>query len=82
MRGPGQCYNQYVSDDDANASNEGVQDRAADRPADPANTLSFTIDLDECLGSVAWNVGFLTVRITATTPVGDNASQWLHFVRR
>ncbi|MEA2393428.1 MAG: hypothetical protein QOJ82_1319 [Solirubrobacteraceae bacterium] len=61
-----------------------VRDGQADRPADPANTVTFSVDLTRCLqnGGVAWNPGeVLAVDIQARSSYGDNAAQKIFFKR-
>lgn len=81
-RGPGTCRSGYTTtDSDAAVGGEGIVDRATDRAAHPANTLSFTLDLDACLAGVAtWSSGqSLGVDIQAKTTYGDNAAQKIYF---
>lgn len=82
-RGPGTCFTGYTtSDPDAATGTEGIVDTVADRPANPANTLSFTVDLDTCLGEIPWNSGqTISVDIQAKTAYGDNAAQKIYFRR-
>ena len=50
---------------------------AADRPADPANQLTFSVDITRCLtnGGVTWNAGeTLAVDVPARSNYGDNAA--------
>jgi hypothetical protein len=84
--GPGgRCQGQYASTDaDATVTGDGVLDKADDRAANPANTLSFTVDVDACLAasSVTWPVGHkLGVDIQARAAQGDNAAQKIWFKR-
>jgi hypothetical protein len=61
-----------------------VLDAAADRPADPANQLTFSVDITRCLtnGGVTWNPGeTLAVDIQARSNYGDNAAQKVFFRR-
>ena len=65
-------------------SNDGVADAASDRPSDPANTLTFTVDLDACLAAsgLTWGAGqSLKVDIQARSEFGDNAAQAVYFKR-
>lgn len=82
-QGPGSCRSGYTtSDSDATLGTEGIVDTVADRAADPANTLTFTIDLQACLGSVSWASGqTLAVDIQAKSQYGDNAAQKIFFKR-
>jgi hypothetical protein len=84
--GPGRprCGSDAYSTTDPNLSVSGDQlvDRARDRPADVANTLTFSIDLSNCLsaGSVTWTAGqTLAVDIQAVSSYGDNAAQKVFF---
>jgi hypothetical protein len=84
--GPGgRCQGQYASTDtDATVTAEGILDKADDRAAAPANTLSFTVDVDACLAasSVTWPVGDkLGIDIQARAAQGDNAAQKIWFKR-
>lgn len=84
--GPGgRCQGQYASTDaDATVTSDGVVDKADDRAANPANTLSFTVDVDACLAanSVTWSVGDkLGIDIQARAVQGDNAAQKIWFKR-
>jgi hypothetical protein len=84
--GPGgRCQGQYASTDtDAAVTADGILDRTDDRPAAPANTLSFTVDVDACLAasSVTWPVGDkLAIDIQARAAQGDNAAQKIWFKR-
>jgi hypothetical protein len=84
--GPGgRCQGQYASTDaDATVTSDGVLDKADDRAADAANTLSFTVDVDACLAanSVTWPVGDkLGIDIQARAAQGDNAAQKVWFRR-
>jgi hypothetical protein len=84
--GPGgNCQGQYASTDvDATVTRDGVLDKADDRAAAAANTLSFTVDVDACLAanSVTWPVGDkLGIDIQARAAQGDNAAQKIWFER-
>jgi len=84
--GPGgRCQGQYGSTDaDATVTADGIVDKADDRAAAPANTLSFTVDVDACLAanSVTWPVGHkLGIDIQARATQGDNAAQKIWFKR-
>jgi hypothetical protein len=81
----GNCQGKYASTDaDATVTSDGVLDKADDRPAAAANTLSFTVDVDACLAtnSVTWPVGDkLGIDIQARAAQGDNAAQKIWFKR-
>jgi len=84
--GPGNCKPASYSTTDTNLSvaGDGVVDAASDRPSDPANTLTFTVDLDACLAAfgLAWGSGqSLKVDIQARSEFGDNAAQAVFFKR-
>ena len=56
---------------------EGVRDSAVDRPADPANTLTFTVDVSACLrdsGLPDWDDGSVgsEIFVSATSAFGDS----------
>jgi hypothetical protein len=81
----GNCQGRYASTDaDATVTSDGVLDKADDRAAAAANTLSFTVDVDACLAanSVTWPVGdTLGIDIQARAAQGDNAAQKIWFKR-
>ncbi|MEA2222473.1 MAG: hypothetical protein QOH83_849 [Solirubrobacteraceae bacterium] len=81
----GNCQGQYASTDaDATVTSDGVLDKADDRAAAPANTLSFTVDVDACLAAnaVTWAAGDkLGIDIQARAVQGDNAAQKIWFKR-
>jgi hypothetical protein len=81
----GNCQGRYASTDtDATVTRDGVLDKADDRAAAAANTLSFTVDVDACLAanSVTWAVGDkLGIDIQARAAQGDNAAQKIWFKR-
>ena len=55
-----------------------LTDTAADRPADPANTLTVTIDLTGCLAGAGLTLEpgqSLAFELQAKSRVGDNADQ-------
>jgi hypothetical protein len=84
--GPGgNCQGKYASTDaDATVTSDGVLDKADDRAAAAANTLSFTVDVDACLAanSVTWPAGDkLGIDIQARAAQGDNAAQKIWFTR-
>jgi hypothetical protein len=82
---PGTCPAASLSESDASLSADGDQlrDAAVDRAADPANTIAFTVNMTDCLGSGAsWDVGeTLKFDLQARTRDGDNAAQMWSFVR-
>lgn len=85
-RGPGNCpASSYATTDPSlSAGGDGVIDSASDRPADPANTLTFSINLTQCLAAagLAWAPGqTLQVDIQARSEFGDNAAQKIAFQR-
>jgi len=68
------------------ATHPVLADRASDRPADPANTFTFTVNATDCFAShgrtIAPGEEFSLV-ITGLTPTGGDASfQSIHFQRR
>ena len=68
------------------AAHPVLGDRASDRPADPANTFTFTVNATDCFAShgrtIAPGEDFSLV-ITGLTPTGGDASfQPIHFQRR
>jgi hypothetical protein len=81
----GNCRGLYASTDpDASVTADGVVDKADDRAAAAANTLSFTVDVDACpaANSVTWPVGDkLGIDIQARATQGDNAAQKIWFKR-
>jgi hypothetical protein len=84
--GPGgNCQGRYASTDaDATVTGDGVLDKADDRAAAAANTLSFSVDVDACLAAnaVTWPVGDkLGIDIQARAAQGDNAAQKIWFKR-
>jgi hypothetical protein len=84
--GPGNCRPESYSTTDPSLSvtGNGVVDAASDRPADPANTLTFTVDLNACLAAsgLTWGSGqSLKVDIQARSEFGDNAAQAVFFKR-
>lgn len=84
--GPGNCPGSTYTAASPNltADSEGVLDGESDHPADPANTLTFSVNLSQCLASrgIAWTAGqVLQVDIQARSEFGDNAAQKISFVR-
>jgi hypothetical protein len=82
--GPGNCpaATYSVTDPSLSVGADGVVDSAADRPADPANTLTFSVNLTQCLGAAGWAPGqTLQVDIQARSEFGDNAAQLIIFQR-
>ena len=61
----------------------GMTDDAADAPANPANTLSMSLNFNACLASkgVTWNKGeAMQLEIVARSPTGgDNSAQQVFF---
>lgn len=84
-QGPGNCPASSYSTSDPNlvvGSEEEPVDQHGDQAADPANTLTFTVDLTACLGSTPFNVGStLGLDIQARSNDGDNAAQKI-FIKR
>ena len=85
-RGPGNCAASAYSTADPNlkVGGDGVEDSSADRPSNPANTLTFSVNLTRCLAAagVAWLSGeTLQVDIQARSSFGDNAAQKVSFRR-
>lgn len=82
--GPGLCGASTYSESDASLSvgSSGLDDASADRAADPANTLTYTVNMTSCLGATTWDVGeTLQVDLQARSNDGDNAAQKVWFVR-
>lgn len=82
--GPGLCDVSTYTESDANlsAGSDSLTDAAADADADAANTLTFAVNITDCLGATTWNVGDdLQFDLQARTSDGDNAAQKLHFHR-
>jgi hypothetical protein len=84
--GPGGCPSSTYTTADPNLSvtADGLVDSAADQPANPANTLTFSVNLTRCLAAAgqAWTTGQrLQVDIQARSEFGDNAAQKINFVR-
>jgi hypothetical protein len=85
-RGPGNCAASTYSTTDPNlkVGGGGVEDSSADRPSVSANTLTFSVNLTQCLAAAAvtWSSGAtLQVDIQARSSFGDNAAQKLSFRR-
>jgi hypothetical protein len=82
---PGRCAASTLTEGDPNLSADGdeLRDAALDRAADPANTLTFTVNMTDCLGSGAtWDIGeSLNFDLQARTRDSDNAAQKLEFRR-
>ncbi len=84
--GPGNCRPSAYSTTDPALTLQGdaLVDSAVDRAADPSNTLTFTVDLNDCLAArgIAWSSGqSLKVDIQARSEYGDNAAQGIFFRR-
>jgi hypothetical protein len=59
---------------------DGLQDTTADAPANPANTLSYSLNATACLGAVAWTSGqTMQLEIVARATAGDNSAQQVYF---
>jgi hypothetical protein len=77
------CPTGYSTTDPNLAANPDPQlggfiDQAADAPADPAHTLSFTLNLSACLAAKgqSWTSGDIQLELTARSQTGgDNSSQ-------
>ncbi|MBI4898137.1 MAG: hypothetical protein HY827_07200 [Actinobacteria bacterium] len=87
VRGPGNCAASTYTTSDPNLtlSGQSPQDTADDSPADPANTLTFAVNLTQCLAAagITWNSGeSLGVDIQAVSEFGDNAAQKVSFVKQ
>lgn len=85
--GPGNCAASTYATTDPHLSVAGQspQDTAEDGPADPANTLTFSVNLTQCLAAagITWNSGeTLGVDIQAVSEFGDNAAQKISFVKQ
>lgn len=83
-QGPGNCTPASYSTTDPNlatTTNDGVQDSKGDTNADSTNTLTFTVNVTQCLnaassGAVSWASGqTLFIDFQARSKVGDNAAQ-------
>jgi hypothetical protein len=80
-RGPQSCALANLSSGDAGLHPLppfALTDTAADRPADPANTLTVTIDLTGCLAAAGLSLEpgqSLAFELQAKSRVGDNADQ-------
>ena len=61
----------------AQGPDQGVVDNAADQLANPANTISFTIDLAQCVGQPIADRGF-PFSVVARTARGENAGTKLY----
>lgn len=63
--------------------NEGVLDTAADAPSNPANTITFTLDLTKCYPDGALGMigagEVLDIDLMAQSAYGDNAARGLFF---
>lgn len=84
-KGPGHCPVSSYSTSDPNLKigNEGLEDQTADQPSNPANTLTFSVNLTACLASISWSSGQeLAIDIDAYTKDGDNSAQKIHFKRQ
>lgn len=82
--GPHDCKISSYSAIDPNlkAGDRSLEDQVDDQPSDSANSLTLTIDINDCLGSISWTSGqVLGVDITASTQDSDNAAQKIYFTR-
>ncbi|MCB0878653.1 MAG: hypothetical protein KDC46_06690, partial [Thermoleophilia bacterium] len=82
--GPGICAGSSLSESDPSlvAAGDQLRDRAPDRAASASHTITFTVDMTDCLGTTSWDVGeTLSFDLQARTRDGDNAAQKLTFVR-
>lgn len=84
--GPGPCPPSVYSNIDENMTllGDGLQDRLGDRPVDPENFFTYTINLSTCLAarSLGWDPGEqLMVPIQMMNNYGDNTAQNICFVR-
>jgi hypothetical protein len=85
--GPGLCPGSVFTTDDPHLAvvPDGLQDSLGDRPADPAHTFTYTIDLSACVESVpdvTWDPGeVVMVPVQMMNVYGDNATQNVFFVR-
>jgi hypothetical protein len=81
VRGPQSCALANLTSDDAGLHPLppfALTDTAADRPADPGNTLTVTIDLTGCLAGAGLSLEpgqTLGFELQAKSRVGDNADQ-------
>lgn len=69
---------------DLQIGTEGVDDLQVDRAADPANSLTFTVNLTSCLAAkgLTWSSGeTLGVDIQARSLYSDNSAQKIYFKR-
>lgn len=87
-RGPGNCKPETYSNLSGDLSmpsgtgpgGDGIQDNRGDKDTDTANPtanqVSFTVDLEQCLGDINWNSGqVLAVDLQFRNSAGDNAAQ-------
>ena len=86
-KGPGNCAASTYTTADPHLTLVGAspQDIADDSPADPANTLTFAVNLTQCLAAsgITWNSGeTLSVDIQAVSEFGDNAAQKISFIKQ
>jgi hypothetical protein len=87
------CPQSAYSINDPNLSpgqdgNPGVVDLATDQPANPANTITYTLNVTNCLAAfgVAWNPGAqVQIRFWANDGFSSSSSDtdmWAYFTRR
>lgn len=85
-QGPGNCpaASYTATSPSLSVGADGVIDGASDAPSTPANTLTFSVNLTQCLAKagLVWTAGqVLQVDIQARSEFGDNAAQKINFVR-
>ncbi|MCB0334514.1 MAG: hypothetical protein KDD55_13505, partial [Bdellovibrionales bacterium] len=69
-----------TSDTNLTASDDALQDSLGDTDADTSNTVTFRVDVTDCLSSVAQTLDVndeLTLDLQFRNDVGDNAAQKL-----
>jgi hypothetical protein len=74
-----------TTDPDLSADSSGLQDSRPDSPSDPNATLTYTVNLSQCLRAAgrAWNVGdVVKVFLVARSVSGDTASGGGFYFRR
>jgi hypothetical protein len=87
------CPQSAYSVNDPNLSpgqdgNPGVTDLATDQPANPANTVTYTLNVSKCLAAfgIAWNPGEeVQIRFWAVDGFSSSSSDtdmWAYFTRR
>jgi hypothetical protein len=76
------CHAGYsTTDPQLTPTGDGLQDTAADAPANPANKLSYSLNATGCLGGDAsWTSGqTMQLELVARATGGDNSSQQVYF---